>query len=898
MAIFTVSDSAGLYEALAKAAGGDMIELAAGDYGALNLNHRTNFDFTYDSPITIVSANSTNPAVFSSMNMVGASNITFDNIEFDYTFEADDALWNKPFSISDSTNITIKNSVFDGDMASGTGTTSDGYGTGFGLSVWSSSGVTVDNTEFKSWWKAATFNRVSELTITNNNIHDIRSDGINLSEVQSVLIEGNYIHDFRVSLESGDHADMIQVIATTHSETVTENLTIRGNTLDIGEGNITQMIYMANGKYDETQDDAWLYQNITVEDNLIRGSHVHGISVGATNGVIIRNNTMLNAEHPDGVAAPVIRTNMSTNVLIEGNAVPGIVSADNPEPTWTIQNNVILQNDSPELAGYYENQFITSSMGGSVGDFVLDPGGVLATSGVGATWMELDTSPGTPTPLFDVQSTGTDSQTLVFDASHTYGSTGVMTADDAEFRWVFGDGTTATGQIVEHRFAAAGIYDVILEVVLPDGATVTAKSDAYVVGSDALAFNASDGAFYLQSYGTETVLAGTDVASVADGSGGMTVDLSASENLAAIPQQHFNNLLGSKSFDISMSFQADQPGVSQGWLLHLHSALTVMTYESGDIQVNVWDDAGSRFILTSANQTLNDGDVHSFEIQLDDQSDTLQLLVDGAVSDSTTFSGALSQGINHSLKFGSPWGNSFDGQMHSFDLNITASDYSVFEGALEGPTTDPVSDPIDETSLPTLDDFVSDFAQLTTKQLYDDAHIVTTESGSAIHLDGDDDYVNLGRLTEFETSQQLSFSVDFQRGTVDGGRQRLVMNQKKIALDVAGDGLEIRVKQVDTGFKEAISIDNLGLDDTDLHQVIVMVDAVTDRLQVVLDGALVLDKQDSDIELVGIGPERGWKIGTQWRADFDGEVHDFRMDSSADFLPEDLLVLDDASLLG
>src|SRR6056297_3212701 len=125
--IFSVSNSEELMNALGSATGGDTIELAGGEYGALTLNHQTDFDFTYDSAVTIVSADTENPAAFASMNMVGASNIVFNAIQFDYTYQAGDALWEKPFSISDSSNITIKNSVFDGDVASGTGTPSDGY---------------------------------------------------------------------------------------------------------------------------------------------------------------------------------------------------------------------------------------------------------------------------------------------------------------------------------------------------------------------------------------------------------------------------------------------------------------------------------------------------------------------------------------------------------------------------------------------------------------------------------------------------------------------------------------------------------------------------------------------------------------------------------------------------
>lgn len=891
--IYTVEDRDGLYDALAKATGGDTIRLQAGDYGNLDLNHQTGFDFSYDSPVTIVSANSENPASFSSMDVTGASNITFDNIDFDYTFTAGDALWAKPFSISDSTNITIENSMFDGDVASGTGAVSDGYGTGFGLAVWSSSGVTIDNTEFKSWWKGATFFETSNLAFTNNNIHDIRSDGINLSETQSVLIEGNYIHDFRVAAESGDHADMIQVISTGDTDTVLSDLTIRGNILDIGEGDVTQMIFMANGKYDAAQDEAWLYQDITIEDNLIRGAHSHGISVGATDGVIIRNNTMLGVDHVDAVGAPIIRTNQSLNVLIEDNAVPGIAEIDNPDATWVIQNNIILQNESSKLAGYYGDQFLSSSMSGFSGDYVLDPDGALATSGAGVTWMGLDTIPDTLTPLFDIRFGGSDSQTLVFDASHTYSPTGVA---GAEFQWTFGDGTTASGRIVEHSFPSAGIFDVVLQVVLPDGTTVATGTEARIIGSDALSFNSADGMFYMHAYGEETALAGSDTASVSGGGGVKAVDLNLSANLAEILPQNFSNVLGSKSFDVSMSFQADQPGVSQGWLLHLHSVLTVRVDDGGDIQADVWDDAGSKFTLVSTNQNLSDGDIHSFEIRLDDESDTLQLMIDGVVSDSTSFTGELSQGIGHSLKFGSPWGGAYDGKMHAFDLDVVASDYSVYgENISGGGTSTPA--PEDETSLPVLDDYVVDFAALTKKELKGDAAVVSSDEGSLVQLDGERDVVNLGKLEQFETARQLSVSAEFRKANADDAGMKLVWNNKNVGLIVEDDGLRVYVAEKGTAFgATGVLIDDLGLDDTDSHQAMVVVDSDTDRLQVILDGAVVYEEQqERNIELTGLGDDKeyNWLIGTQ-KNEFAGEVYEFMVDADADFVATNV---DDSGLI-
>jgi len=231
--------------------------------------------------------------------------------------------------------------------------------------------------------------------------------------------------------------------------------------------------------------------------------------------------------------------------------------------------------------------------------------------------------------------------------------------------------------------------------------------------------------------------------------------------------------------------------------------------------------------------------------------------------------------------------------------------YSV-EPVVEPDPVDPVvePDPSDTNDaaldLPTLDDFVAQFSQLTGEQMHDDAFVLTSESGAAVHLDGQKDYVDLGRLTEFEESEQLSLSVDFRKNSTGDAEQRIIWNHKKIGIAVDGDDLKIYVGQADTAFHKAITIDDLGLDDTELHQVMVMVDAETDQMQVIVDSELVLDmQQDRDLDFVGAGGnEWGWSIGTAWNRHFDGEVSDFRIEASAEFLPEDYVAPDDGALMG
>ncbi len=168
-----------------------------------------------------------------------------------------------------------------------------------------------------------------------------------------------------------------------------------------------------------------------------------------------------------------------------------------------------------------------------------------------------------------------------------------------------------------------------------------------------------------------------------------------------------------------------------------------------------------------------------------------------------------------------------------------------------------------------------------------------------LHFDGDGDNVDIGRLTQFEQSEQLSLSVEFARDEADGSKQRLVWNHQKIGVELVKDGLVVKVANNDAKFHQGFKIKDLGLNDTDTHRITVLVDQDSDHLQVLVDDLLVLDETDTDFDFVGAGGgEWGWKLGTPWgNAGPDGVMTDFRIDDDFAFVG-DQVIIDDAALVG
>jgi hypothetical protein len=339
----TVSTLAELKSALSGATGGETILLQGGDYGKLALS-----SVDFPSTVTIASADPDNPAVFSGLSLKNVSDLTFDGVLFDYTFSVDDATWFRPFSIEKSDNVTIRNSTFDGDLAEGRSAIDDGYGAGYGLGVRGGSNITVENNEFYNFNRGAVFSDISGLTVSSNDLHGMSSDGMDFVQVQNVLIEGNFLHDFQRSPDSGAHPDMIQ-FWTNGTNAPSGDIILRGNRLDIGEGAWTQSIFMRNEVVDSQGGGAEMfYYNVLIEDNVIVNGHLHGITVGETNGLTIRNNTLVHADGHDvdgadgGIEIPSIRVAAkATDVTIIDNITIG-VNGYNGQPGWIVDGNLLL----------------------------------------------------------------------------------------------------------------------------------------------------------------------------------------------------------------------------------------------------------------------------------------------------------------------------------------------------------------------------------------------------------------------------------------------------------------------------------------------------------------------------------------------------------------------------
>ncbi len=678
--VYTVSTVSELYTALASSTGGETIRMAGGDYGSLNLKYQ---HLNYATPITIVSDDPNNPAIISEMTLNGAKNMTFEDITFK-SYHATGAIWYEPFVVRNSENISFENALFEGTPAQGVSEAEDGTGRGKGLFVENSKDIAVTDSEFSMWYRGMLFSEVENLTVTGNDVHSIRSDGMNFSAIRTAFIEDNYIHDFKTVASSGDHADMMQIMNL--GNTTSSDMIIRGNTFDIGEGSTVQTLFMRNQIVDQTGAgiDSY-YQNITIEENVILNGHAHGITVGETNNLIVRNNTVLsiNTDDPEFSSSPYITVaGDSRNVVIDRN-VSESVSGYTGQADWQVDGNILVQNHDPQKEGFYENEFITSTLeDDSVENITVRTDGTIAQNDAGAERLLPGQSDNDVEPLFNLSSVLYTPQKIVFDASETHGLSASALPEGTEFHWDFGDGSTGTGISVQHTYASAGIYTASLRVVLENGESYTETTNVEVAGSAVLSMDAATGNFQQHHYGESSDVANSRIFVEAADGGGKALVIGNTTSASSVPKEVLARFFGTDTFEMSMTLKADAAGVSHGEVARIHDSFLLSTDIDGNLKLILFLDTGA-IGVTTAGVELNDGNSHDISIFFDGKSELLTIDVDGQEAASVDAIGNMKGMTYYDLTFGNSWGKqTFEGQISDFVLDVEAYDYPLVEGAL------------------------------------------------------------------------------------------------------------------------------------------------------------------------------------------------------------------------
>ncbi len=673
-----VDDPATLAAALMTARGGETVMLGGGDYGVLKLTPHSGVPGRYAHPVTITSADPANPARFSGMGLLNAENVVFDGVVFDYSYGLGDQHFSRPFIIAQSRGITIRNAVFDGDLAQGMSELDDGFGMATGLAIREAQDITLENSEFFTFYRALDIGGSRNVVVRGNDIHSIRCDGMNLAQVEDVLIEGNHLHDFQVSAQSGDHRDMIQ-FWTAATKKPTQRVVIRNNVLNAGGGLYTQSIFMRNERVDTKEAGLELYyRDIRIMQNVIINAHLHGITVGETIGLEIANNTLIRsrlsqtADDGSVVWIPAINIKPESRDVAVTDNMAGAITTPDAGSNWRMTGNLVIQDDSPAAPGWYDDIFVAARSGdpAQLASFAYLAEGVAGGGGLGASALHADQIMATldmldrTGPAMGLASAArqgdrtmaiiraTVDPARITRVSLDAGASLLPAGSGApQARWDAGGGVVAEGMQASLDLPGPGPHDVTLTLTLPSGDVLESTTRINVPWTEIIRLSPQTGAVLLRQ--------GPDMLPVKDialSSAG-TVILAPETPSVGLPRATGTGGAAVYDLDLRLRFRINGP-TPAGEILRLHPVMMLSLTPTGGVGLRIIPQDGPAVQFSTGPLRLHDGKWHDLQLVYDATAGKIMIAVDGKPRVTRAAGGPLAPAASWAVSLGSP----FDGR--------------------------------------------------------------------------------------------------------------------------------------------------------------------------------------------------------------------------------------------
>lgn len=351
MSTFSVSNAEQLNAAVAQATGGDVIELASGNYGDVDFNN-----IHFNDYVTITSADGNNGAVFNTIDIRGSSFIRIDGVHASNSGNGS-AGSRVVQIIDDSHHIEFMNSEVNGKV--------DGDYTGFyGIYAHHTDNVTIANNDVHDVQNGITAFSANHFEVSENHVDYIGADAFKFAGINNFLIENNSSNGHMFP-SPGAHLDFMQF------QSDSSNGVIRGNVFLTNGVGWVQGIFLHDGNY----------TGITIEENVIYTGMANGIILSAGSGNTVINNTVLNS--------PGVVHNVTNISVISGTNVQNNISAS--YTGGSSGSNIKAQHDDPSDSFYYGDLFVNAHAGADItlADLAPVAGSIAETKGAYARIAEL-----------------------------------------------------------------------------------------------------------------------------------------------------------------------------------------------------------------------------------------------------------------------------------------------------------------------------------------------------------------------------------------------------------------------------------------------------------------------------------------------------------------------------
>ena len=836
--VSTTAELEAAYIALSNTNGGGTIQLTSdfSSKGIISLSDGRNSGG--DEPVHITSANIDDPASVARIIFNGVENVKVSNLHVDSTgMSVPD--WQGDVDVSNSSQIVFDNLTMSSDGSQYFANNS-GVDGGRALVVRDSSDVMVAGGTVTDYFQAYSFVRSSDLVIEDNDISGIQGDGIKMSQVADVLVKDNYLHDFARTPNEFFHSDFIQLHSGGNVSTTSSDITITGNVLDTGNGVSAQGIWLGNEAYVSTGQNRWLYNDITVTDNLIYTGSANGIGLGGTNGALISNNTLLwNSE----AVTPKFSgdTSFEPRIRVEEGA-RNVQVADNITPILLIEANRGVQTSGNEIVeynpndpDYADNHFHNVADGGDIdwrdwqllgrSDWVGKGAPVSQPDGNSNNVADVPDSPD-PVDRAAEEESNTVEQDEAPSAGNTFGTGGVSIIDgDTLLSLDF-----ASALVVDNSDYGSAVRNAATRNLVDEG-----QNTAYEIGRNQM----------------------------------IRFD---------VDNQQLHEL---ESFGFEMDLRLLNP-TDTGRFLHFPRAFEALIENDGTITFSLMTDEGT-FRVNSGEPVLDDMQSHNFAVGYDDATGQLSMVIDGTVVDKTDAGGTTSEGAHHGLTIGTIWGDPVNAVVDNIHLGTdpmdagvdlsrdvgemiqdTSSDFND-NGIGSGNGVDPVLSAINPKDAFFAMEFEQDTltdlsAYSSTVKRGDVDNIVANDTGHGF-LISDDSRIILERANDqIHELDSFGFRIDLQLlDDQDTGRflhfprafEARIEDDRSVSFELSTDKGTFRVNSGETT-----------LDDLDVHSLSVGYDADNSRMTLNIDGDVV-----DSVAAFGTTSEavhHGLTIGSVW----------------------------------
>lgn len=360
MAIWTVTNSTELANAIAKAASGDEIKVAGGVYAELAVKGKT-----YDIPLKITALDASNPPVFNKVVVYLSSGVVLDGLSFKLPATATSSSASSAVLIDQSSKVSVLNSKIAGSLSINgvdpNATALDATGNviglpfGRGLTITKSTDVLISGNDIAQFGKGIALVTSSGITIHNNEIHDLRTSPIVGAGLNNITISSNHTYNYspwKWGETYGDHGDLIHIWTDANYQTAASaNIVIKDNFLTQGTGTPLLGIFL------EANTPNFGFEKVLIDNNVISNSNNQALRLERVSGVV-SNNTAIAPDNSMLKGAPGLIGAYGSSLTITNNMLGHITVYT--DSTSVQSGNMLITRTDTTAAGYYGKVFVNA----------------------------------------------------------------------------------------------------------------------------------------------------------------------------------------------------------------------------------------------------------------------------------------------------------------------------------------------------------------------------------------------------------------------------------------------------------------------------------------------------------------------------------------------------------